>query len=428
MHNWIKQLQSREAVSGTTSMARRRRIAEIIGEPATGWGIATGQRMATYILATVEDWPGDRSDEEVEALGRATEASTLDTLVALYTGDHTELARSAEPVDNIAFYVSRGIPMEEVLRNVHAGQEFLTQELVEVIETVVTDDELLPVIKEATRDLISAWSYFTHRVTLQYARERERWASDVESAKADIVRRLLAGHRDAPDDAANRLVYSLDQPHTALVLWLAGLDHETTRMFGFPAMAEEIAKACGSPVPPLVVTNRGTGAHVWLGNCDRPVAPTLHKHLRLPAPLRIAVGVTALGLTGFRLSHTQAEAARRVARMSEQDDQITDYSDVDLVALLTSDMNQARAFVRSTLGPLCRQDTKSAELRRTLMAWIGTSGSIAGTAAALFTHRNTVSYRLRQIDELLGTNRDSTRVRCALEIAARMPGIVLAER
>ena len=65
--------------------------------------------------------------------------------------------------------------------------------------------------------------------------------SNAESAKADIVRQLLAGNQEAPADAANRLAYSLDQPHTALLLWLTGLDHETSRMFGFSAMAEEIA-------------------------------------------------------------------------------------------------------------------------------------------------------------------------------------------
>jgi sugar diacid utilization regulator len=51
---------------------------------------------------------------------------------------------------------------------------------------------------------------------------------------------------------------------------------------------------------------------------------------------------------------------------------------------------------------------------------IGGRGSAALTAQAVHTHRNTVSYRLRQIDEL-PRERDDTRVRCALELAHYLP-------
>ncbi|KMO83748.1 PucR family transcriptional regulator [Mycolicibacterium chlorophenolicum] len=382
--------------------------------------------MCAYILDSLADWPGERSDEEIEVLHRANEASTLDTLVALRTEDHGCLLRSSEPIETIAFYAHRGKALEEIILNIHAGQEFMAQELILAIENVVPEDERITLIREATRDLFLSWSRFSHYVTTQYALERERWISSLEGARADVVRRLLTGQHNGSATEMSRLAYALDQPHTALVLWLEGLDHDTARMFDFATLAKELALACGSSVAPLVVADRLGGAEVWIGSCGRNGLAALRDNPSLPAHLRIAAGSAAPGLEGFRLSHTQAQAARRVARFAEDSEPIIEYRDVELVSLLTADLDRARAFVHSVIGPLCGNDSKSIALRKTLAAWIDASRSTTSTAEALFTHRNTVSYRLRQVDELLGTGRrDATRIRCALEIAARMPTAVI---
>ena len=423
-YDWIRLLDSGEADGIGVSVARRRRVAAVIGDSATSWGVAAGRRMRDHILDTLTDWPGDRSDDEVEALGRATVASTLDSLVALYTGDSAGLTRSSEPAGNIEYYVSRGIPLEMVVRNVHAGQEFLTQELVDAIEQVVPADDRLAVIKQTTRDLTSTWSRFTHHVTVQYAREKDRLAESADGARADAVRRILAGRQTA-DPSFDRLSYPLDQTHTGLVLWLEGIDHETERMVDFSAPARDIASACRASTPPLVVRGDVGGAHVWLGGCARSPVDALRDVNRLPAALRVAVGRGADGADGFRLTHAQARAARRVAGFADRDDLVVAYDDVEVAALLTVDVDRARARVRTTLGPLAGPDAKACELRRTLTAWIDTLGSTAATAAALHTHRNTVTYRLRQIDELIGAERDNTRVRAALEICAKAPNAML---
>jgi DNA-binding PucR family transcriptional regulator len=71
-----------------------------------------------------------------------------------------------------------------------------------------------------------------------------------------------------------------------------------------------------------------------------------------------------------------------------------------LATALTSDgIEQALSFLR----PLLAYDRETdSELMRTLQAYLGADGSPTKTAAALFIHRNSLSYRLNRIGDLLG--------------------------
>ncbi|MFN8513098.1 MAG: helix-turn-helix domain-containing protein [Thermomicrobiales bacterium] len=63
----------------------------------------------------------------------------------------------------------------------------------------------------------------------------------------------------------------------------------------------------------------------------------------------------------------------------------------------------ATGFVRETLGGLLDRDSRQIrELLHTLLAYVRHLGNGNNTAAALAIHRNTLSYRLRQIEQLSG--------------------------
>ncbi|WP_406141642.1 PucR family transcriptional regulator [Streptomyces sp. NBC_01089] len=425
-HTWVRELSAGSPEDGVTSLGTRHRASAVIGESATAWAVTAGRRMADYILETLVDWPGDHSDGEAEALRRATEASTLDTLTALVAGDRNVLAQSAEPLQNVSYYVRHGIPLDEVVRNVHAGQEFLTQELLGCVEALVPAESRMRVVQEMTRVVIESWSLFARNISVQYADEYERWSRSRDGVTARLIRSIINGVRVDPAEAARELEHELDQSHAGLVLWLAGVDVDSARAFDFGAVAREIAAVSLSGQHPLVVMRGFSQADVWLGSPDAAVAGRLRDHGAWPSPLRIAVGRPGSGLSGFRSTHQEAKAAQHVARLSRTRNAVTAYEDVRLVSLLAADTERAGAFVRSVLGPLNAQDERTVELRRTLAAHIDANGSIALTSRALHTHRNTVTYRLRQIDQLLGENRNNTELRCALELAACLPSAVLA--
>ena len=74
------------------------------------------------------------------------------------------------------------------------------------------------------------------------------------------------------------------------------------------------------------------------------------------------------------------------------------------------------AFVDDALGELRRRDRRGT-FRETLLAYLDTGGSQVETAARLGIHRNTLSYRLRQIAQLIGRNPDDPEMRLVMHLA-----------
>ncbi len=158
----------------------------------------------------------------------------------------------------------------------------------------------------------------------------------------------------------------------------------------------------------------------WIGSRDESVAD------RIPAEggtgrVRLAVGEPGAGIDGFRRSHREASEARRVASLAGASaGSVTRYSDVALQALASSDLDQARRFVRARLGALLDPEQASARLTETLAAFLDEGGSSGRAAGRLGVHENTVRYRLRQIEDLLGRSvgPGDLELRVALELIA----------
>lgn len=62
-------------------------------------------------------------------------------------------------------------------------------------------------------------------------------------------------------------------------------------------------------------------------------------------------------------------------------------------------------FVETTLGELYRYElANKTQYLETLYTWINQKFNTSQTALALYTHRNTVIYRLEKIEEILKTD------------------------
>lgn len=73
-------------------------------------------------------------------------------------------------------------------------------------------------------------------------------------------------------------------------------------------------------------------------------------------------------------------------------------------------------FVEGTIGGLIREDRRG-QLRETLRAYLAHGGAQRTTAEALGIHRNTLTYRLRQIRSLLDVDPDDPTARLNLHLA-----------
>jgi DNA-binding PucR family transcriptional regulator len=114
--------------------------------------------------------------------------------------------------------------------------------------------------------------------------------------------------------------------------------------------------------------------------------------------VRIAIGSTGAGVDGFRRSHFDAITTQQMMARLRSPQQIAEYTDIELVALLTADADRAAVFVKRVLGDL---ETASPELRSAVRAFVHTQCNVSRAAATLFTHRNTLLRRLARADELL---------------------------
>ena len=77
-----------------------------------------------------------------------------------------------------------------------------------------------------------------------------------------------------------------------------------------------------------------------------------------------------------------------------------------------------RSFANGLLAPLAAQDARShGRLMETLAAFVAANGNVLHAACELYIHRNTLKYRLRQIEKALGGSLDDPDLRLKLQLA-----------
>ena len=77
-----------------------------------------------------------------------------------------------------------------------------------------------------------------------------------------------------------------------------------------------------------------------------------------------------------------------------------------------------RSFASALLAPLAAQDARShGRLMETLAAFVAANGNALHAAERLYIHRNTLKYRLRQIEKALGGSLDDPDLRLKLQLA-----------
>jgi len=87
--------------------------------------------------------------------------------------------------------------------------------------------------------------------------------------------------------------------------------------------------------------------------------------------------------------------------------------------LLLETNPELKAFQEDTLGALLLHEKKN-EFIRTLEAFFKQKGNLSQTAEVLFIHRNTLSYRLKQISEITGLDLKNCDTALAVQLALKI--------
>jgi len=335
--------------------------------------------------------------------------------------------RSIElPLETVAYAreaARQGLAITSVMRAYQLIQAVVWEELQRELSALASSQEELT---EAHR-LLTSWifGYVDTAMSLAvetYTEERERWLRSANARQGETIGAILSGRQSDAAAASLALRYELDREHIGVVAWLEQAPEDGDATTLLESAVSELGQALGEAG--ILVQPRGLLASAGWISTRKSFDPALVEGTLLAGAggdgVRLAIGEPGPGIAGFRQSHEQAEDARRVAVLQgKPPGSVTRYARVALAALGTADPTQARAFVIGRLGPLACEDETSQRLAATLRIYLDEQSSRSRAAKRLGVHENTISYRIRQAEEILGhgVDQDALELHLALVLA-----------
>ncbi|MFI1052889.1 PucR family transcriptional regulator [Streptomyces griseoruber] len=368
-----------------------------IGIGASSWAVEFCHELAG--LAVDPDILALRRAEAVEELRPTAEAVVMEALVALCHGRPVPTTTvPPETTRQIARAVRQRIPLERILAFQRASHARFSDALVSEFRRLVPADRQSEGLSDLSRFLVDLVSSFSLACSAAYAAEEQAWLTSIDGSRRELVRTLLRGdHTNL--DPAKALRYELaNRTHVSLILRRDARDDDAESE-GLDRVAAKLLTRIGATAH-LVIPSDDREVWAWGGFTD-PRSAAVRSIPVVPGAL-VAVGRPSHGLDGFRATHEEAKAAARVTLYSaaRSRGRTVFFEDVRLAALLTSDPERAQIFVRDELGALGHP--RESLLQETVRVYLECNCSPATAAARLDVVKNTVVYRIRRAEQMLG--------------------------
>lgn len=401
--------------SGTTS-AVQELAAELLSRAPE-----LAQGMAEHLYGAIPELSRMEDDELRAELLRSSEANISQVLRLLAHGASTDdVVAPHEALEFLRGNVRRGIPLPALLRSYRLGHAWLWERWWQALQERVEDSGELVAGQDRSSTFMFAYvDRVSDALVEEFGSERERMMRSAAQLRAETVRAILGDEPVDEEAASRRLGYELRRHHVALRIASAG-----SEVRGLERAVDEAAAALGKGEP-LVVPSGAARFDVWWGSFDPPATDGLEGYEPPPGVL-VAFGRAGEGIAGFRSSHAEALQAARIGSLAGGAP-VTSYARVELVSLLAGDLPRARAFVAGQLGSLASTAEPAERLRHTVLAFLASGGSATRAAKELYVHQNTVAYRVKRAEEMLGrkVSENSIELTCALTLAAVLGPAVL---
>jgi PucR C-terminal helix-turn-helix domain/GGDEF-like domain len=373
-----------------------------VGRDAVDWAVHIGYLMATRCIEAMPDLGG--SDHATLSLRLGTESATIRSLIGIDAGS---LAGGATPevVVQMRDCVHRRIGLDRVWHSMRLGHSWLTAYFMAACRDLVEPADQPAQLELISRLLFDFVNPFSIGAGEAYTEEYERWASSAAAARDETVRAVLAGDDIDPHAASSALRYDLDRRHhVGLVVWQdrAAAASDTP----MHQVADAMVKALGASNALIMPVGK---FELWAwGSSAAKFKPLTELAERVDMSGYVAtIGNICTDVTGFRRTHQQALEAARVARlMVNVGHRVIRFDDISLVALLSANIGEAHGFVHRELGELAATGGNTENLRETVLSYLECRRSPRATASRLYIARNTVTYRVKRAEELIGHSLD----------------------
>lgn len=407
--------------SGLQAVPDRDRVAELVSSMARALSAEELIGGVTEIIVQgIPDLDGDEVMQHL--LGESVRGNVLAILDMLATA--REVSTIAPTPGAVAYALrlaQRGVPGNALVRAYTLGKDWFVQQLIRDVQQLgCSTGEQFAVVQAMSIGVGEYIDSISQQVYEVYEKERDRWLRAEGTVRAAAIHDLITHQRVDGFGAATG--YRLTGSHLALLLWTTreAPGPEDQRVLGH--VVTRVAQVLGATGTPLVTTVDAGTAWAWL-----PMDPArgdveigeLERALELHDHCRVAIGMVGRGADGFRLSHLQAVAARRVlAQSAAGAAPVVGYGEegVAVTSMLSTDLAATRSWVAGVLGPLALDTAQAATLRDTLRVFHACGESATETAERMTLHRNTVRYRLGRAGELMAERPTVSRTDLAMAL------------
>ena len=380
------------------------------------------QEMADLLMASIPEL-GRADDEDFRAGLRLSCESNLSAIWnQLLTG--VSLDSIVPPAEAIAWsheLVHRGVSVPALLRAYRLGHGLVERRVEETAGELEIEPEICwRALARISRHLFAYIDVVCTDLVDDYEQERAQWIRGAAAARAELVSAIVERHSVDARAATEKLRYDITRDHVALIVWgdppraaaqVGSLEREAT------ALAAALG---GGPLLTVPIGERAVWA--WTSGEHLTDDPAAVEHT-MGDGVRAAIGTRRHGLAGMADSHDEARVARRVAELRAiRPGTVVGYRTADLTALLTADPVEAVRFVESELGELLADSDAAARLRATVRVYLEENLSPARAARRLGIHQNTVVYRVKQTEQLLGHAIEPRRLQ--IEVALRLSDMI----
>lgn len=354
---------------------------------------------ATWACVQAVDDPAAVADRHyLESLRRAVPVAVDYAIAAIGEGE----ARAAEvplPLRTQARLAANvGVSLDTVLRRYFSGFILFNDFVLQEVEPSAALQH--NTLHHLLRAYGARFDRLIEAVGEEFTRECEKGAESPERRRAARVKRLLAGDLLGGSD----LAYDFDAHHVGLVA-VGSEAAETLR-----------SVAARTGYASLIVAAAPEVTWAWFGSRRHLDPHELGELLaqRRPHGVSLTLGEAGQGLSGWRLTHRQAQAAVPVVLRETRG--MVRYCEVVLLASMLHDDLLAASLRQLYLAPISAGRDGGAALRKTLRAYFAANGNISSAAASLGVNRHTVASRLQAVEERIGRSL----AECAAEMQAAL--------
>lgn len=394
-------------------------VGRCIGEVALAISVEElGVVMGDRLIADIPEFSGS-TDEDFRAGIIRSCTSNLEAIRDVLAGGAPVAAITvpAGATDWAHELVHRGMPLAALLRAYRLGHELFEATFEEAAARLEMDPEVRWRVRAgATARIFRYIDTVCTQLVGVYEGEREAWLRGAAARQAKVAQAIVAGEAVDAAEAATALGHDVTGAQLGLIVWRDAPAVEGAAERSLTAVARAVAASLGGTQTLAIAM----GAHaVWAWtSADELVTPI--QASAVPERVRVAVGTVHRGLDGMRRTHHEARAARRVGDIfGARPGSVTCLHAVALTSLVTVDAPQAARFATAELGAGLGADTDAMRrLRATLRVYLDERLSPSRTARRLGVHQNTVIYRVKRAEDLLGHPLDERRLE--LEIALRL--------